>query len=165
MYFYCENHLLCIFIVKLCPISCIRMLWTILNKSWKQHPTKQQLYGPLPPISKTIYVWQTRHMGHCWRSKDKLISFVFLWTHSHGCASVGWPERTYLQQLYMDTGCGLEELPRAMDDRDRLGERELGKSMQVVQLDDDVQCIFIIKSFLFYLKHACVMLFLSNNIY
>ena len=31
-----------------------RMLWAILNKSWKQHPTKQQLYGHLPSIMKTI---------------------------------------------------------------------------------------------------------------
>ena len=26
----------------------------ILNKSWWQHPTKNQLYGHLPPITKTI---------------------------------------------------------------------------------------------------------------
>ena len=31
-----------------------RMLWAILNKSWRQHPTKHQLYGHLPPITKTI---------------------------------------------------------------------------------------------------------------
>ena len=31
-----------------------RMLHAILNKSSKQHPTKQQLYGHLPPISKTV---------------------------------------------------------------------------------------------------------------
>ena len=30
------------------------MLLAILNKSWRQHPTKQQLYGHLPPITKTI---------------------------------------------------------------------------------------------------------------
>ena len=29
-----------------------RMLHAILNKSWKQHPTKEQLYAPLPPINK-----------------------------------------------------------------------------------------------------------------
>ena len=29
---------------------------TILNKSWRQHPSKQQLYGHLPPITKTIHV-------------------------------------------------------------------------------------------------------------
>ena len=29
-----------------------RMLRAILNKSWKQQPTKQQLYGYLPPSRK-----------------------------------------------------------------------------------------------------------------
>ena len=33
-----------------------RMLRAILNKSWRQHPTKQQLYGHLPPITNTIKV-------------------------------------------------------------------------------------------------------------
>ena len=37
-----------------------RMLQAILNKSWKQHPTKQQVYGHLPPITKTIQVRRTR---------------------------------------------------------------------------------------------------------
>ena len=52
-----------------------RMLWAILNKSWRQHPTRHQLYGHLPPITKT-----RRHAGHCWRSRDELISDVLLWT-------------------------------------------------------------------------------------
>ena len=56
------------------------MLRAILNKSWRQHPTKQQLYGHLPPISKTIKIRRTRHAGHCWRSKDELIGNVLLWT-------------------------------------------------------------------------------------
>ena len=54
-----------------------RMLRAILNKSWRQHPTKHQLYGHLPPITKTIQVRRTRHAGHCWRSRDKLISDVY----------------------------------------------------------------------------------------
>ena len=33
-----------------------RMLQAILNKSWRQHPTRHQLYGHLPPITKTIQV-------------------------------------------------------------------------------------------------------------
>ena len=33
-----------------------RMLRAILNKSWRQHPTRHQLYGHLPPIAKTIQV-------------------------------------------------------------------------------------------------------------
>ena len=40
-----------------------RMLRTILNKSWRQHPTRHQLYGHLPPIMKTIQVRRTRHAG------------------------------------------------------------------------------------------------------
>ena len=66
-----------------------RMLRAILNKSWRQHPTKHQLYGHLPQITKTIKVRRTRHAGHCWRSRDELISDVFLWTPSHGWAKVG----------------------------------------------------------------------------
>ena len=42
-----------------------RMLCAILNKSWWQHPTRHQLYGHLPPITKTIQVRWTRHAGHC----------------------------------------------------------------------------------------------------
>ena len=41
-----------------------RMLQAILNKSWQQHPTRHQLYGYLPPITKTIQIRQTRHAGH-----------------------------------------------------------------------------------------------------
>ena len=42
-----------------------RMLRAILNKSWRQHPTKHQLYGHLALITKTIQVRRTRHAGHC----------------------------------------------------------------------------------------------------
>ena len=38
-----------------------RMLRAILNKSWRQHPTRRQLYGHLPPITKTIQVRRARH--------------------------------------------------------------------------------------------------------
>ena len=57
-----------------------RMLRAILNKSWRQHPTKDQLYGHLPPITKTIQARRTRHAGHCRRNRDELISDVLLWT-------------------------------------------------------------------------------------
>ena len=53
-----------------------RMLRAILNKSWRQHPTRHQLYDHLPPITKTIQVRRTRHAGPCWRSRDELIRDV-----------------------------------------------------------------------------------------
>ena len=56
-----------------------RMLRAILNKSWQQHSTKHQLYGHLPPITKTIQVRRTRHAGHCWRCRDEIIGDVLLW--------------------------------------------------------------------------------------
>ena len=76
-----------------------RMLWAILNKSWWQHPTRLQLYGHLPPITKTIQAWRTRHVGHCWRCRDELISDVLQWTPIYGRAKAGRPARTYIQHL------------------------------------------------------------------
>ena len=81
-----------------------RMLRTILNKSWRQHPTRHQLYGHLPPITKIIQVRRTRHAGHYWRSKDDLISDVLLWTLAYDQTKAGRPARTYIQQLCEDTG-------------------------------------------------------------
>ena len=100
-----------------------RMLRAVLNKSWPQHPTRLQLYGHLPPITKTIQVRRTRHAGHCWRSKDELISDVLQWTPTYGCAKVGRAARTYIQQLCEDTGCNPEDLPEAMNDREKWRER------------------------------------------
>ena len=100
-----------------------RILRVILNKSWRQHPTKQQLYGYLPPITKIINVRLTRHAGHCWKSRDELISDVLLWTPSHGRAKAGRPARTYIQQLSADTGCILEDLPEARDSWEGWRER------------------------------------------
>ena len=100
-----------------------RMLRAILNKSWWQHPTRHQLFGHLPPITKTIQVRRTRHAGHCWRSRDKLISDVLLWIPTNGRAKAGRRARTYIQQLCEDTGCSPEDLPEAMNDREKWWER------------------------------------------
>ena len=100
-----------------------RMLRVILNKSWRQHPTKHQLYGYLPPITKIIQVRQTRHTGHCWRSRDELISAVLPWIPSHGQTRARRPARTYIQQICEDTGCSPENQPEAMNNREEWRER------------------------------------------
>ena len=59
-----------------------RMLRAILNKSCRQHPTRPQLYGHLPPIMKTIQIRQTRRAHkwctpmdpHIWPSKSRTTS-------------------------------------------------------------------------------------------
>ena len=111
-----------------------RMLREILNKSWRRHPTKQQLYGYLPSITKTI---QVRRTGHCWRSKDELVSDVLLWTPSHGRAKAGRPAWTYIQQICVDMGCSPEDLPEAMDDREGWRGLGLGISVLMTRHNDD----------------------------
>ena len=80
-------------------------------------------YGHLPPITKTIQVRRTRHAGHCWRSKDVFITYVLLCTSTYGRAKAGRSARTYIQQLCEDTGCSPEDLPEAMNDREKWRER------------------------------------------
>ena len=110
-----------------------RILRAILNKAWRQHPTRHQLFGHLPPITKTIQVRRTRHAGHCWRSKNELISGVLLWNSAYGQTKAGRPARTFIQQLCEDTGCSPEDyIPTG-----RSGERGSGISVLAARHDDD----------------------------
>ena len=54
---------------------------------------------------------------------DKLISDVLLWTPAYGRAKAGRLARTYIQQLCEDTGSSPEDLPEAMNDREKWRER------------------------------------------
>ena len=121
---------------KKLDVNYTRMLRVILNKSWQQHPTRHQLYGYLPPITKTIQARRTRHAGHSWRSRDELISDVLLWTPTYGRAKAGRPPRTYIQQLCEDTGCSPEDQSEAMNDREKC-ERGSGISVLATHDDDD----------------------------
>ena len=105
-----------------------RMLRAILNKSWWQHPKKHQLYGHLPPITKTIQVRRTRYARHCWKSKNELIRDVLLWTPTYGRAKAGRPARTYIQQRIRDV---------VLKTYWRSGERGSGISVLVAWHDDD----------------------------
>ena len=46
-----------------------------------------------------------------------------MWTPSHERAKAGRPAGTYIQQLCAGTGCSLEDLPEAMDDKEGWQER------------------------------------------
>ena len=109
---------ICLFIILLCLMEGF-----VLNKSWRQHSTKQHLYSHLPPITKTIQVRRTRHAGHSWRSGDELISDVLVWTPSHGQTRTARSARTYIQYICEDTGCSPEDLPEAMNNREEWRER------------------------------------------
>ena len=99
--------------------TCTSMLRAVLNISWKKHPTKQRLYGKLPPISKIIRESHIRFAGHSWRSKQELVSNPY-----SGPLNMDIPSLvTYIDQLYDDTGCLPEDLPNAMSNRDSWRDR------------------------------------------
>ena len=100
-----------------------RMIQTTLNMSCRQHSLKQQLDGQLLPITNTIQVTRTRHVGHCWRSGDEFISSILQWTPSHVWARAGRSARTYILKLRANTGCRLEDLLGTIDDRDGWQEK------------------------------------------
>ena len=111
-----------------------RMLRAILNKSWKQQPTRHQLYGHESPITNTIKVRRTRHAGYCWRSRDELISDVLLWIPSHDQTKAERRARTYIQQLCEDTRCSPEDLQWMIG---RSGKTGSGISVLAARQDDD----------------------------
>ena len=78
-----------------------------------------------PPAShhENYPVRRTKHAGHCWRSRDEIISDELLWTPTYGRVKAGRPARTYIQQLCEDTGCSPEDLPEAMNEREMCRER------------------------------------------
>ena len=63
---------------------------------------------------------------YCCRSKDKLISNILLWTPTYGHTSINWPAKTYIHRFCVDTGYHLENLPKAMANRDRWCEKVKG---------------------------------------
>ena len=95
-----------------------RMLRTALNRSWKDHPINEELHGHIPLISKSLQQQRMRLAGHCWRSKEELAGDVLIWKPTQRHQPRGRPKKTKIDQLMDDTGCRLEELPIAMEDKE-----------------------------------------------
>ena len=49
---------------------------SLLLQSWQQHPARHQLYGHLPPITKTIQVRRTRQL---YNNMLKFKEYVYIW--------------------------------------------------------------------------------------
>ena len=74
-----------------------------LEKILESAPHKTAAKWPLTPILQTIQERQTRHVGHHWRSNDKLKREVFLWTPTHGHTILDRQAITYIHLLCADT--------------------------------------------------------------
>ena len=136
------------------------MLRAILNKSWQQHLTDHQQYNHLPPITKTIQVRRTRHAGYCWRSRDKLINDVLLWTPTYDQAKAGRLARTYSGYVRI-RDVALKTCRRRWT-IGRSGERGSKISMQAAQHDHDDLWFSLV---VFYDISSLVGYFIPNPIY
>ena len=70
----------------------------------------------MAPILQTLQVKQT---VHGWRIKDELISEILQWALTHVPSRVIRPAKTYIHRRCRDTGCRLEDLSKAMIDKER----------------------------------------------
>ena len=77
---------------------------------------------PLDVNTQTIHV---RHDSHCWESKDKLISYVLLWTTTYEHTI-----KTFIYKISKVIGIRLEILPRVMTEKN--GERQSRESIQLI---------------------------------
>ena len=105
------------------------------RKKEKKNSIKQHLYGYLPPTSKTIQGEQILDMvgegqSHKWYS------------HTQWLTNISQLAKTYIHQLCIDTGCCLEDRPRAMVSWN--GWQESSESMPSTHFydDDDFGCVF-----------------------
>ena len=69
------------------------MLRAALNISWRDHMSNKDLYGKIPKITDTIREQSLRFSGHCWRSKNEVVSDLLLWLPIHVRRSRGRPPK------------------------------------------------------------------------
>ena len=99
-----------------------RMLRAILNKSWRQHPTRHQLYGHLP-LSRKLFKLDEPDMQTLLEKQGRTHKRCTLMDpHTWPCKSRTTSTNIH-QQLCEDTGCCPEDLPRAMKYREEWRER------------------------------------------
>ena len=124
-----------------------RMLRAVLNKSWRQ----QQLYGHLPPITKTIQIRRTRHAGHCWRNKDELVVY--------SCGPLHMDEQRLddQQELIHNSSVPIRDVAwKTCWERWTIetgGERGSGRSVLVERYHDDVDCLNRLSIFVCYIDN------------
>ena len=114
-----------------------RMLREILNKSWRQHPTRHQLYGHLhPPITKTIQVRRTRHAGHSGEAgTSSYVMYSYRPPHTAGQKQDDQHEHTFSSYVRI-RDVALKTYQRRWT-IGRSGKRGSGISMLVARQDDD----------------------------
>ena len=96
-----------------------RMLRMVLNISWKQHVTYEELYGDLPKLSCKIRERRLRLAGHCVWRQEKIASKLVLWQPLARNPKRGRKAINYVNTLTRDTNLeSIKEIENAMLDRE-----------------------------------------------
>ena len=75
------------------------LLRRVQNIHWNEHPTKERIYGDLPPISDTLRCRHLLFARHCLRAENEIISSLLLWKKNIPIRS---RRMTYSQMLSRD---------------------------------------------------------------
>ena len=91
-----------------------RLLMSVQNLSWKNHPTKQQIYGNITSVSTTVKARRVQFAGHCWRAENEVISTLPLWKPSQSRGR----SLSYPAVISKDTGIMGQDLGKVMMDHE-----------------------------------------------
>ena len=80
-----------------------RMLRMVLDVSWKERRTNQDLYQDLPKLSEMVRERRMRLAGHCIRHEEEIAHQLVMWEPKRGQRSRGRRAVTYLDNLKEDT--------------------------------------------------------------
>lgn len=94
-----------------------RLLMMVKNLCWKNHPTREEIYGDLPKISDVVRGRRLNFAAHCARRLNEPVSSLVFWNPSQGARAQGRPRLTYPKLLSQDAGIGNQELLKLMLDR------------------------------------------------
>ena len=91
-----------------------RLLMRVQHLSWKNHPTKQMIYGTIPSVSTIVKSRRVQFAGHCFRAENEIISSLLLWKPSQSRGR----SLSYPSVISRHTGIIEQDLGRVMMDRE-----------------------------------------------
>ena len=80
-----------------------RMLRMVLDVSWKEKRTNQELYQDLPKLTEMVRERRLRIAGHCVRHEEEIAHHLILWEPTRGNRGRGRRAVTYIDNLKEDT--------------------------------------------------------------
>ena len=94
-----------------------RLLMMVQNLNWRDHPTREVIYGDLPKLSEIVRGRRLNFAAHCARRLEEPVSGLVFWTPTQGTRAQGRPRLTYPVLLTQDAGIDQNELLKLMLNR------------------------------------------------